>query len=101
MDTLISTIESLRKKQYIYDFYVEDNFLKIKDSDECFGPEEVNIECIERYEGDSNPDDMSIIYGIASKSGVNGILLDAYGTYANPEISDFIKKVTVKEKDKY
>ena len=62
-------------------------------------PGDLMIEKTERYEGDSNPDDMSIIYAITSESGTKGILLDAYGTYANPQISEFIKDVPIKSEN--
>lgn len=99
MNTLTETIEKFRAKQFIHDFNIKDNLLISPDTNESFKPEDVMIERTGRYEGDSNPDDMSIIYGITANSGTQGILIDAYGTYANPKISEFIKSVPVKEKD--
>ena len=96
MNTLTETIEKLRDKQFIHDFYIKDGLLKCDETNESFRTDEVLIEKTGRYEGDSNPDDMSIIYAITSKTGTQGILIDAYGTYANPKISEFIKKVTSK-----
>jgi hypothetical protein len=59
-----------------------------------------------RFEGPSNPDDMSILYAIEANDGVKGTLVDAYGTYASPEVNQFIleveriaKKVTDQKKD--
>lgn len=34
------------------------------------------------FEGMSNPDDNSIVFAISSHSGVKGVLVDAYGMYA-------------------
>lgn len=98
MNTLTETIERFRAKQFIHDFSIKDNLLVSPDTNESFKPEDVMIERTGRYEGDSNPDDMSIIYGITANSGTQGILIDAYGTYANPKITEFIKSVPVKEK---
>lgn len=93
--TLVESIEEFRKKEYTEDFIVENDLLKCKETGESFWPEDVKIESTERYEGDSNPDDMSIIYAISSSSGTKGILIDAYGVYADLSISEFIKNVPV------
>lgn len=100
MNTLTETIEKFKAKQFIHDFYVKDGLLMSDDTNESFKPEDVVIERTGRYEGDSNPDDMSIIYAITTNSGTQGIIIDAYGTYSNPKISEFIKHIPVKEKDK-
>ena len=97
MNTLTEAIEKLRGKEFIQDFYVEDNLLKCKDTKESFKPENVIIETTVRYEGNSDPDDMSIIYAITTHTGTMGLLIDAYGTYANPKISEFIRLVPVRE----
>lgn len=99
MNTLTETIEKFKAKQFIQDFYVKDGLLVSDDTNESFKPEDVVIERTGRYEGDSNPDDMSIIYAITANSGTRGIIIDAYGTYANPKISEFIKNIPGKEKD--
>ena len=97
MNTLTETISKFRFKQYIYDFYVEDNFLKCRETNEKFGPEDIKIDRTERYEGDTNPGDMSVIYAITFSTGTMGILIDAFGTYSNAKISEFIRNVPVKE----
>jgi hypothetical protein len=99
MKTLTETIDKFRSKEFIYDFYIKDGKLRSDETKESFMPEDLIIERTGRYEGDSNPDDMSIIYAITSESGTKGILLDAYGTYADPQISEFIKDVPIKSEN--
>lgn len=99
MKTLTETIDKFRSKEFIYDFYINDGKLRSDETKESFMPEDLIIERTGRYEGDSNPDDMSIIYAITSESGTKGILLDAYGTYADPQISEFIKDVPIKSEN--
>jgi len=48
-----------------------------------------------RFEGVSDPDDMSIVYAIESQSGTRGTLVDAFGVYSNPAVSAFLKDVPV------
>lgn len=50
--------------------------------------EDFEIEEFYRFEGESNPDDMSIIYAVTSnKYNLKGILVNAFGTYANDSTS--------------
>ncbi|HMS63716.1 MAG TPA: phosphoribosylpyrophosphate synthetase [Ignavibacteria bacterium] len=95
IETLSGTIEKFRSKEFIHDFYIQGDYLKCNDTNEKFKSDEVIINRINRYEGDSNPDDASIIYAITTKSGTQGILIDAFGVYANSRISEFIKRVSV------
>ena len=97
MNTITDIINELRAKKYTRDFIIENDLLKCKETDESFAPNELIIEEIHRFEGDSNPDDMSIIYAINTISGTRGLIIDAYGTYSNPQISAFIKDVPVRE----
>ena len=100
METLAEVIDKFRSRQYIYDFYVHNNLLKCKETNERFKTDEVIIDKTERYEGDSNPDDMSIIYAISTNTDTKGILIDAFGVYANSGISEFVKNIRVKKKAK-
>lgn len=100
MKTVSQVMERLRENHFIHDFSVEDENLFCKETNESFSPDEILIDKVYRFEGESDPEDMAILYGIESRSGTKGILLDAYGTYANAEVSDFIKKVPIdKEND--
>ena len=93
MKTVVEVINRLREKHYIHDFEVSHHKLICKDTGECFDAHEVTIDKTFRFEGDSNPDDMSVLFALTSKSGTQGILIDAYGTYANADVSEFIKKI--------
>ena len=97
MNTITEIINKLRAKNYTNDFIIENDTLICKETGESFTPDELVIEEIHRFEGDSNPDDMSIIYAITAISGTRGLVIDAYGTYSNPQISSFIKNVSVRE----
>ena len=87
------------------DFKATDDGLKSLRTDKVYSPEEVIIVNFYRFEGASDPDDMSILYAIETNDGVKGTLVDAYGPYASPEVNQFIlavenisKKVAKKDK---
>ena len=63
------------------------------ESGRTFGANDVTIREYERFEGVSDPDDMAILYAIASSSGTRGTLVDAFGVYSNPAISAYLERV--------
>lgn len=84
-------MERLQKKGYTYDFnlcvgHVKCNALKLK-----LHPEDFDVDEIHRFEGMSSTDDNSVLYAISSKKGIKGLLVDAYGVYAE-NISDPMRK---------
>jgi hypothetical protein len=65
--TVSKAFEELKKKRILPDFNLhEDDIVK--------NPDHYQIVHIYRYEGDSNPDDEAVVYGITTKSGENGVL---------------------------
>ena len=46
-----------------------------------------------RFEGNSNPDDMSVMYAIETSDGLKGTLTDAYGLYSDDDTGEFLKEV--------
>ena len=49
-----------------------------------------------RFEGVSDPGDMSIVYAIETRSGIRGTLVDAFGVYADPRVGAFVKEVALR-----
>ena len=49
-----------------------------------------------RFEGVSDPDDMSIVYAIESRDGTRGTLVDAFGVYSNPAVSRVLERVPIR-----
>ncbi len=48
-----------------------------------------------RFEGPSNPDDMSVAYGIECEGGEKGVLVDAYGTYSSRRVAEFLRDIPI------
>lgn len=47
-----------------------------------------------RFEGDTDPADEAVVYAIESKAGLKGILVNAYGLYANTMSNEIIQKLS-------
>jgi hypothetical protein len=86
-------IEHLAREGFTGHFAVEGESLRDLDSGEAFRPDEVVIRSFVRFEGVSDPDDMSIVYAIESRDGRRGTLIDAFGVYSNPAIGDFVEAI--------
>lgn len=63
------------------------------ETDEKFSPEELKVVGTFRFEGESNPSDMSVVYVVETKGKARGAIVDAFGTYGTPEIGAFIEQV--------
>lgn len=100
LKSMITVLATLKKDGYTLDFQVsEDGLLCTLDGKECFTPDQVQIVNFYRFEGESNPDDMSILYVLESKTGAKGTISDAYGTYSDETIETFMKQVKDLGKD--
>jgi len=94
--TSLTTVEKKLKSQgYTHDFSVQEDRLTTMDNDSArtFNPEEVTIVDYFRFEGESNPDDASILYVIETADGTKGTISSAYGVYADQDVDQFILKV--------
>ena len=73
-DTLSQAINELRDKGYRYDFNLRADGIECKALNAIYKTEQFFIDKIFRFEGDSNPDDSSILYAIqVGDSDVKGL----------------------------
>lgn len=62
-------------------------------------PSQWIIDDIQRFEGNTNPSDNSILYAISRKDGTQKtLLINAYGMDSESEISHFVKKLKTTSK---
>ncbi len=90
-ETLSGAVNGLKERGFSVDFNLLENCLVCEN--EKFDVNEFDIIEYYRFEGDSNPSDESIIYGIESKSGVKGILVSGYGISAEGMSAEMAKKI--------
>ena len=97
---MITVLAQLQKEGYKLDFKVtEEGVLSTMDDKERFAPGQVRIVNFYRFEGESNPDDMAILYVLETESGAKGTISDAYGIYSDETIETFMKQVQDLGKD--
>lgn len=95
MTTLTEVLNIAAEHGYVASYRaVDDNNLFITDGSRNLRPQDVSIPNFYRFEGASNPDDMAILYLVETHDGIKGTLVDAYGTYSDDKVSEFVKAVT-------
>lgn len=96
--TLSEAIKDLKQKGYEYDFNQHANHLECKELKKNFKPENFTITHVYRFEGMSNPGDNSVLYLIEADDSTKGMLVDAYGVYADSISPEMIEKFRVEYK---
>jgi hypothetical protein len=86
-------IDIYQDKGYIANFYFKEGKLINTESKREYSPNDIYIVAEHRYEGMSNPSDMSILYVIKTSDGERGTFLMAYGPEANFDDSEFFRNV--------
>ncbi|WP_126971271.1 hypothetical protein [Gynurincola endophyticus] len=104
MTTLLEVLEKLRQRQLDKEFTLKNNKFTIGDSNVFYSPEDLKIIKTYRFEGDSNPDDSSILYLIETKDGIIGYSIDSYGTYSSHDDDDgeydnFIRNIVIEDRE--
>jgi hypothetical protein len=89
----ISCLADIHKKGFTDEFKPSGFLLRCLDNGKTYSPSQISVVNFYRFEGVSDPDDMSIIYVIQTDDGRKGTLIDAYGFYADEEIGNFMIKV--------
>jgi len=95
--SMLEAVNSLRERGYTYDYDYENACLYCKLISEKFEADDLKITEYYRFEGMSDPDDNTIVYAIESNQGHKGILIDAYGAYADEHKAAFIKNIAVED----
>lgn len=88
-----AAVEALHHRGFTTEFVIEDGGLRIAGTDRRLRPEDVSIRDYYRFEGTSDPSDMSVIYALEAGDGTKGTLIDAFGTYADPLIANVIDRI--------
>jgi hypothetical protein len=90
--TVSKALDELNENGYTYDF-------NLHNEDLVKNPDRYEIKYIYRYEGNSNPDDESIVYGIQSKSGKKGVYVAGFAANSISEATLALINISIKERN--
>ena len=87
-NNLVEATNDLMKRGYTENLSLEGDSIDDKEKNIQMTADDFQIDEFYRFEGPSNPSDMSIVYAVSSdRYGIKGVLVNAFGTYANSSSS--------------
>lgn len=91
-DTMTAAVNGMKKRGYTVDFNLAENCLICQGT--RYNVEDFEITEVYRFEGNTDPADESVVYGIEGNKGHKGILVTGYGATAEGMSAEMIKKLT-------
>jgi hypothetical protein len=89
----IDKVRQLESNGFTTTYIMDQQKLKNVETSERFRPNQVKIVEEARYEGMSDPSDMSILYAIETTDGNRGVILTPYGPSADSAMVEFMLQV--------
>lgn len=86
-------IDTYSKKGYTSSYTIENGKLMDVESKKRYSPNEIQIIAEHRFEGISNPSDMSILYIITTPDQGKGTVLANYSPASSTDMAVFFKEV--------
>jgi len=96
-NSMTEAMEELRSRGFTANFEFLNQAFRDLESGKTFTADELTIVEHYRFEGASDPEDMSVVYAIESSDGTRGFIADAFGAYASPELGAFLNNVGLHE----
>ena len=92
-DTVTAAVKGLRERGYTKDFNLKENCIVCDNKD--IHPQDFEIVEVYRFEGETDPADEAVVYAIEGKHHEKGILVGAYGTYAENLTLELAQKLSI------
>ena len=87
--TVSKALDQLNEKGFTFDFNLNSDMIKKN-------PEKFEIVHVYRYEGDSDPGDEAVVYGIKSSSGKKGVYVSGFSADSDQETAKFLFDLNIK-----
>jgi hypothetical protein len=95
--TLSQVVNELVNLGYTTEFEFDRNSLYSPKGTCYIKSKDLVITQIYRFEGMNDPSDSAVVYALESSQGKKGLLIDAYGVYADEHKVAFLKNIPIRE----
>lgn len=92
-DTVSEAVNGLRKRGFSTDFNLQKNCIVCNTGK--FDPHDFEIVEVHRFEGNTDPADAAVVYGIESNNGLKGVLVSGYGISAEGMSAEMARKLSL------
>ncbi|HYM94862.1 MAG TPA: hypothetical protein VET23_12030 [Chitinophagaceae bacterium] len=92
-DTVTEAVSGLKQRGFTMDFNLQENCIVCHE--DKFNPEDFEIVEVYRFEGNSDPADEAVVYGIQSNNDLKGVLVSGYGPSADTMNEAMVKKLNI------
>jgi len=96
-DTLVEATQQLKARGYKDDFKLRDEGLENLGNNKIYQPGDMKIVEFHRFEGMTNPAEMSMISAVELSDGRKGTVVSSYGTYSDEKLDKFLEDVEIIE----
>ncbi|MBN8547867.1 MAG: hypothetical protein J0M12_00985 [Deltaproteobacteria bacterium] len=93
VSTVVELLSKLSESGCNSSFVFHNGALRCPETGARYGKEELEIQAIHRFEGESNPNDLTIVYVIRANDGTRGVFVDAFGPQGDAKASEFLQQV--------
>lgn len=93
--TLVEALKKLEAAGFTEIFKFTHGKLMCLNTHNTYRHDELQIVEIHRFEGASNPSDMSVVFALQCSDGQKGTVISSYGAVADVKLLEFMDKVKI------
>lgn len=98
--TLSEALLQLRERGIRNSFQLKNERLECVETGKSYPSGDIRITEYYRFEGESNPSDMSVLFVIECADGEKGTVISSYGTYADVSLLEFMDELKIEDRTK-
>jgi ABC-type phosphate transport system substrate-binding protein len=91
--TVSKALDELNENGFTYDF-------NLHEQDIAKNPQKYEIKHVYRYEGNTDPGDEAVVYGIQSKSGKKGVFVAGFAANSISDAAQILININIKNRTK-
>jgi hypothetical protein len=96
-DTVSEAVNDLAQLGYTFNFTIAGYCIACDEKGVSLLPADFEIDAVYRFEGDTDPADATVVYAISARQGdVKGLVVNAYGIYADGVSDELVAKLSVR-----